>query len=68
MIVKISPHPLLCEAGWEKMRKAARRLGCRLQEPFMALSFLTLPVVPELKITDRGPVDVTKFTHVPLFV
>lgn len=53
--------------GWEKMRNAARRLGCRLQEPFMALSFLALPVIPELKITDRGLVDVTKFTHVPLF-
>jgi len=54
--------------GWEEMREAARNLGCQLQEPFMVLSFLALPVIPELKITDRGLVDVTKFTHVPLFV
>jgi len=54
--------------GWEEMRKAARNLGCCLEEPFMALSFLALPVIPELKITDKGLVDVTKFTHVPLFV
>jgi adenine deaminase len=54
--------------GWEEMRKAARNLGCKLLEPYMVLSFLALPVIPELKITDRGLVDVTKFTHVPLFV
>jgi adenine deaminase len=34
----------------------------------MALSFLSLPVIPELKLTDRGLVDVRKFAPVPLFV
>jgi adenine deaminase len=42
-------------------------MGCTLEEPFMALSFLALPVIPELKITDKGLVDVTRFEIVPLF-
>lgn len=33
----------------------------------MTLSFLALPVIPELKLTDLGLVEVTPFTHVPLF-
>jgi len=47
---------------------AAKSLGCILAEPFMALSFLSLPVIPELKLTDRGLVDVRVFAEVPLFV
>jgi adenine deaminase len=47
---------------------AANSLGCILTEPFMALSFLSLPVIPELKLTDTGLVDVRTFRHVPLFV
>lgn len=54
--------------GWKKMRETARDLGCTLKEPFMALSFLALPVIPELKMSDRGLVDVGPFVHVPLFV
>ena len=54
--------------GWEGVRQAAKSLGCALEEPFMALSFLALPVIPELKITDRGLVDVSQFRHVPLFI
>lgn len=50
------------------LREAARGLGCGLSDPFMALSFMALPVIPALKITDRGLFDVTSFTHVPLFV
>lgn len=41
--------------------------GCRLENPFITLSFLALPVIPELKLTDRGLVDVTKFKVVSLF-
>ncbi|MBI4634075.1 MAG: adenine deaminase [Deltaproteobacteria bacterium] len=52
--------------GWEGVRQAAKSLGCTLEEPFMALSFLALPVIPELKITDRGLVDVSQFRHVSL--
>ncbi len=50
------------------MQEAAGRLGCPLADPFMALSFMALPVIPELKITDRGLFDVGSFSHVPLFV
>lgn len=53
--------------GWRKMRRAAAGLGCTLEEPFMVLSFLALPVIPDLKITDRGLVDVTAFDFTPLF-
>ena len=53
--------------GWRKMRQASVDLGCTLEEPFMALSFMALPVIPELKITDRGLVDVTAFDFTPLF-
>jgi adenine deaminase len=42
-------------------------LGCRLHAPFMALSFLALAVIPSLKLTDQGLVDVTTFTLVPMF-
>jgi adenine deaminase len=54
--------------GWNEMMQVAGRLGCRLQEPFMGLSFLALPVIPDLKITDRGLVDVGRFEPVALFV
>ena len=47
---------------------AARELGTTLDDPFMTLSFLALPVIPELKITDKGLVDVALFKTVPLFV
>ena len=45
----------------EALRDAARRLDVSLQEPFLQLAFLALPVIPALKITDRGMVDVEKF-------
>jgi adenine deaminase len=51
----------------EDLRRAARKLGCKIPDPFMALSFLSLPVIPELKITDKGLVDVNQFKFVPLF-
>ncbi len=47
---------------------AARDLGSALEDPFMTLSFLCLPVIPELKLTDRGLVDVNRFDFVTLFV
>ncbi|MCK4329606.1 adenine deaminase [candidate division WOR-3 bacterium] len=51
----------------EELKKITRDMGCTLEDPFMQLSFLALPVIPELKLTDRGLVDVTKFDFVPLF-
>jgi adenine deaminase len=45
----------------ERLEKAARDLGTRLASPFATLSFLALPVIPELRLTDLGMVDVNKF-------
>ena len=47
---------------------AARQLGCSLGAPFMAMSFLALPVIPHLKLTDRGLVDVDAFAFTNVFV
>ena len=44
-----------------ELRAAARSLGVVLEEPFLQLAFLALPVIPALKITDHGLVDVTRF-------
>ena len=43
------------------LRKAAFALGATLEEPFLQLAFLPLPVIPHLKISDKGMVDVDKF-------
>ena len=48
-------------AGLEGLDKAARELGSTLPAPFAALSFLALPVIPELRLTDLGLVDVNEF-------
>jgi adenine deaminase len=50
----------------EECLAAARDLGCHLNSPFQTLSFLALSVIPALKITDRGLVDVNAFELVPL--
>jgi adenine deaminase len=49
------------------LKKAAKQLGTPLDEPFMAMAFLSLPVIPKLKITDLGLVDVERFRHIDLF-
>ena len=66
---------LMSEARLEEVQEdlesciaAARGLGCRLTDPFMTLSFLCLPVIPELKLTDRGLVDVGEFRLVGMFL
>jgi len=48
------------------MDEAARGLGVDLPHPFMAMSLLALSVLPELRITDRGLVDVDRLELVPL--
>jgi len=59
---------LMSSAGFETVRDAllplrgaAKELGVRLPEPFLQVAFLPLPVIPHLKITDRGLVDVDRF-------
>lgn len=53
---------------WKELKHAVKEIGSSLEEPFMTLSFLALPVIPKLRITDMGLVDVERFQHVPLFV
>lgn len=48
--------------------RAAHSLGIALEDPIMTLSFLALPVIPKLKLTDQGLVDVEKFAHADLFL
>jgi adenine deaminase len=43
------------------LHEASRSTGCVLPEPFLQLAFLSLPVIPSLKLTDRGLVDVDRF-------
>jgi adenine deaminase len=52
----------------KRVEKAAEEVGTTLPSPFAAMSFLSLSVVPELKLTDRGLVDVDRFELVPLEV
>lgn len=47
------------------LRAAAKSLGVVLEEPFLQLAFLALPVIPHLKITDHGMVDVDRFEVMP---
>ena len=47
--------------GLVALRAAARSLGVDLEEPFLQLAFIALPVIPHLKITDHGMVDVDRF-------
>jgi adenine deaminase len=47
--------------GLARLEKIARELGCVLPSPFATLSFLALPVIPELRLTDLGLLDVNQF-------
>ncbi len=65
----MSPQPIQqIRTRMDALITVSRQLGSGLQNPFMTLSFLALPVIPELKITDRGLVDVKRFEPVSLFV
>jgi adenine deaminase len=50
------------------MLAAAREIGCSLRDPLITLSFMALPVIPSLKLTDNGLVDVERFEIVPLWL
>lgn len=52
----------------ESLYNAARNLGVKVDHPFTALSFLSLPVIPELRVTDFGLVDVREFKLVDLWI
>lgn len=63
--------PLPCEEvarRYSRLNDHAHALGCRFDAPFMTLAFMALPVIPKLKITDRGIFDVERFSYTDLFV
>ena len=63
----MSDRPLMeVNERLQSMEKRLRSMGVTMEAPFMTLSFLALSVIPELKITDRGLVDVGRFELVPL--
>ena len=61
------PLEIVCKQ-MEELRDAVQALGSPLEQPFVVLSFLALEVIPSLKLTDQGLVDVERFEFVPLFV
>ncbi len=63
-LMSLEPFEVV-RADLEALRAAAKSLGVTLGEPFLQLAFLALPVIPALKITDRGMVDVTRFELMP---
>lgn len=50
------------------LEKASEKIGCKIADPFMSMAFLSLSVIPEIKITDKGLIDVNKFEITDLFV
>lgn len=65
----MSPQPIRrIQEQLRALTRAAGDLGTSLADPFMTLSFLALPVIPELKITDMGLVDVNRFEPIDLFL
>ncbi|MDD3236916.1 MAG: adenine deaminase [Candidatus Gastranaerophilales bacterium] len=50
-----------------ELKESAKKIGCSLDDPFMSMAFLSLSVIPELKITDKGVVDVMKSKFVDIF-
>jgi adenine deaminase len=52
----------------QAVRAAAHDLGCNLEHPFLTMSFMALPVIPALKITDKGIVDAKEMKIVPAIV
>jgi len=64
----MSDQPVnVVRAKMDELNREAKKLGSIPVNPFMTLSFLALPVIPELKITDKGLVDVGRFAFIPLF-
>jgi adenine deaminase len=62
-LMSVGPFEVV-RAGLVALRGAARGLGCTLEEPFLQVAFLPLPVIPHLKITDFGLFDVDRFALV----
>ena len=58
----MSPEdPIFIARALGHLHDASKAIGCELPEPFLQLAFLSLPVIPSLKLTDRGLMDVDAF-------
>ncbi|HED54733.1 MAG TPA: adenine deaminase [Phycisphaerales bacterium] len=64
LMSELSSEPLIQEQ--QHLLHAVKELGCPIHDPFMPMSFLVLPVIPKLKLTDLGLVDVEQFKVVPI--
>ena len=53
---------------YKQLIEQAKKFGCRLESPFMTIAFMSLLVIPELKLGDKGLFDVNKFGFVDVFV
>jgi adenine deaminase len=60
--------PEVVTAALHRLKALAQAAGCELEEPFLQLSFLALPVIPTLKISDKGLVDVGAFKLVSVAI
>lgn len=52
----------------DELKKGEKTIGCTLSEPFMTMAFLSLSVIPELKLTDKGLMDVMNNKYIDLFI
>ena len=50
-----------------ELKDGVKKIGCVLDDPFMTMAFLSLSVIPDLKITDKGVFDVNKFDFIDIF-
>jgi adenine deaminase len=64
-LMSARPYEEMARLAHEEVA-AAQALGCTLPNPFIAMSFVALPVIPSLKLTDFGLVDVEQFAVIPL--
>ena len=51
----------------QELKAMTRQMGCGFKAPFMTLAFMALPVIPELKITDKGLFDGIRFCFTSLW-
>ena len=59
-----SESPESVVSSLRNLHEASHSIGCQVPEPFLQLAFLSLPVIPSLKLTDQGLVDVDKFSFI----
>ena len=52
----------------DELKQGEKVVGCTIDEPFMTMAFLSLSVIPELKLTDKGLMDVMKGEFTDLFI